>query len=225
MTVSTSAQRLGIFGGTFDPVHVAHLELAGRAIEQARLDELIFVPCSKPPHKDQAQATDRQRLEMLQLVAAKLINASVSNYEVKKSSTSYTVETLEFLKETNPNKQLVFCLGGDSLNDFTQWHRWQDILDIAHLAVMRRGLDTNTVSLNQPSLNERIVHSADELIAEHGQILTIDAPVMSVSASLIRERIQAAIKKSINSIKEDRVLSEYLDLEVLNYIVENKVYQ
>ena len=89
-----SPKRLGILGGTFDPVHLGHIKLAELALAQAELDELILVPCHLPPHRDAVHASPEDRLAMVRLTVSAHAEISVSDFELNKSSTSYTVETL-----------------------------------------------------------------------------------------------------------------------------------
>lgn len=220
-------ERIGVLGGTFDPVHLAHVELAKRAIEQCQLSGLIVVPCAQPPHRDLAQASNEQRLDMLQLVFAGLAQVRFCEYELTKPSTSYTVETLEFLRAQHTDAQLVFCLGADSLKRFKRWHRWQDILSIAHLAVMNRddavgGFDKEA---GEMPFAEIRVSSVEEMNKPAGQILEIQTPVMPVSATLIREHIKACSRSEKKQFERDVVLNTWLDSDVLSYIVNNKVYQ
>lgn len=230
---SKTSRRVGVLGGTFDPIHLAHIELATQAIEQCQLTELVFVPCSQPPHREQAQASNQQRYEMLMLAVEDLAHVSICDYELTKSSLSYTVETLEFLAESYPGRQLVFCLGGDSLNDFTFWHRWQDILNIAHLAVMRRSEDASKNCNQQRQgkkdvLADRKIESVGQMNKNAGQIIQITAPDLQISATLIRERIKHCANVTSNAgeqLSRDSLLSRWLAPKVLEYIIDNKVYQ
>ena len=228
LTEAQPVQRLGVFGGTFDPVHLAHIELARRVIEQGRLGGLILLPCSRPPHREPAQATDRQRLDMLRLASSGLENVDICDYELTKPAVSFTVETLEYLVKIHADTQLVFCLGEDSLKSFTRWHRWQDILNIAHLAVMNRGSESGASRKSMSGSDVfagRKIDSVDKMQKKSGQILQIEAPQAPVSASLIRERIRVCANDPKQPFERDPVLGTWLDPRVLEYIVETSLYQ
>lgn len=214
--------RVGIFGGTFDPVHLAHTHLARLAIEQCKLDQMIVVPCSRPPHRSPARASDQQRVEMLSLAMEELPNSLICDYELKKESLSYTVETLEFLTAEKPGCQLVFCLGGDSLRSFTQWHRWRDILKLANLAVMARE-ELNSANL-EPCLAELVVTSMDDVTETQGQILMLETPDFAISSTLIRQHLERDIECGRDFMR-DPLLTENIAPKVLSYMIDNKVYQ
>lgn len=236
-------RRIGVLGGTFDPVHLAHVELARQAIAQCQLTELIVVPCALPPHRSPAQASNLQRMHMLKLAFAGMADIRLCDYELTKTSMSYTVETVEFISGRYPDAQLLFCLGADSLRDFTTWHRWQDILSTSHLAVMNRdntgaeihveisestladSLADSLVDSLADSLADRRVNTFAEINKQAGQILEVKTPAMPVSATLIREHIKACSQNANKQFEKDVVLSTWLDPKVLNYIVNNKVYQ
>ena len=114
--------RLGIFGGTFDPVHYGHLLLAELCREACRLDQVWFVPAATPPHKSPRAITPAgQRLEMLELAVGGNECFAVSRLEVDRGGVSYTVDTLAELKAADPQRELFFLLGGDSLKDLPHW--------------------------------------------------------------------------------------------------------
>lgn len=132
--------RLGIFGGTFDPVHYGHLLLAEQCREQCRLDEVCFVPAGIPPHKmSQTIASGTARAEMLELAIAGHEKFSVDRRELKKPAAAFTVETLAEFNSEDPTRELFFLMGADSLRDFPTWREPQRILELATLAVVNRG--------------------------------------------------------------------------------------
>jgi len=132
-------ERLGVLGGMFDPVHRGHIKAAQYALEILRLDRIRLVPCYLPNHRGPASAPAEERLEMLRLATAGLPNLEVDDIEVTRRGTSYTADTLSAYKESLPDATLVFILGADAYAGFTQWHNWQHILELAHLALLARG--------------------------------------------------------------------------------------
>ena len=131
--------RLGIFGGTFDPVHFGHLLLAECCREQCRLDRVWFMPNAVSPHKQNVEITSADhRIEMLLLAIAGNAAFEVSRHEIGRGGVSYTVETLEHLQKEDPTRELFFLMGGDSLADLPDWREPARICELATLVAVRR---------------------------------------------------------------------------------------
>jgi len=133
-----SGKPIGIFGGTFDPVHFGHLRPASELAEACDLAEIRFLPCRIPVLKDMPHASDELRLEMLTAAIADTPGFSVDSRELGRSGPSYSYDTLLELRRENPDASLCFMIGLDAWQGFTQWHRWQDILSLAHVVVAQR---------------------------------------------------------------------------------------
>jgi nicotinate-nucleotide adenylyltransferase len=131
--------RLGIFGGSFDPVHFAHLLLAETCREQCRLDEVWFLPAAAPPHKRQRTLSPaHHRLAMLQLATAGHDAFRASALEIQRGGVSYTVQTLEQIQQQQPAAELFFLMGADSLRDFPTWRDPERVCQLAIPVVVRR---------------------------------------------------------------------------------------
>src|SRR5271166_5246780 len=131
--------RIGVFGGTFDPVHLGHLILAEQCREQGRLDQVLFVPAASPPHKQsQALTPFAQRVEMLALAIAGQPAFRIDELEKDRPGPSYTVDTLEQLKERQPAAELFLILGSDTLLDLPHWHGPARVAALATLVVVAR---------------------------------------------------------------------------------------
>ena len=131
--------RLGLFGGSFDPVHLGHLELARCCAEQAALDEVWFVPAAHQPLKPGGpQATNDQRLAMLQVAIADQHDMKTSSIEIERGGVSYTIETLQEVRRQMPDAELFFLMGADSLADLPHWRHPQQICQLCTLLVVRR---------------------------------------------------------------------------------------
>lgn len=128
--------KIGLFGGTFNPPHKTHLNMARMAVEQLGLDKLIIMPCGDPPHK-KTDVNKFARLDMCKIAFGGI--GEVSDYEITKVGKSYTVDTLTYLREIYPNDQLYLIIGEDSFRDFEKWYQPQQILQLATLAVCERG--------------------------------------------------------------------------------------
>lgn len=175
--------RLGIFGGTFDPVHYGHLLLAEQCREHCRLDEVRFLPAGIPPHKlAQTIASATARAEMLELAVAGHDAFSVDRRELKKQAACFTVETLAELHNEDPARELFFLMGADSLRDFPTWREPARILELATLAVVNRG-DTPPPDLEP--LRRQFGPRVDDRL----QFVTI--PGLDLASSDIRRRVAA----------------------------------
>lgn len=130
--------RIGVLGGTFDPIHIGHLRPALEVQQQLRLDEIRLVPCHRTSHRQQPERSSALRSQMAKLAAAELPNFIVDERELKREALSYTADTLAELHREYPDAELYFLMGSDSFDYFQRWHRWQEILELATLVVMTR---------------------------------------------------------------------------------------
>jgi nicotinate-nucleotide adenylyltransferase len=175
--------RLGIFGGTFDPVHYGHLLLAEQCREQCRLDEVWFLPAGIPPHKQsRAIAPGNARVEMLEFAVAGHPSFRIDRRELVRNGPSYTVETLGELQAEDPSRELYFLVGADSLSDFPTWREPSRILELAMLAVVNR-VDAPPCPLD--GIRQALGAGAEQRI----QFVTI--PGIGLSSSDIRRRIRS----------------------------------
>src|SRR5947209_11570004 len=130
--------RVGIFGGTFDPIHIAHLVLAEQCREQGRLDEVRFLLAARPPHKPEPCAPFTQRAEMVTLAISGQPAFRVEEIERDRPGPSYTADTLAALHRNAPDAELVLIIGADSLRDMPLWHEPARIVQLAELLVVAR---------------------------------------------------------------------------------------
>jgi nicotinate-nucleotide adenylyltransferase len=132
--------RVGVFGGTFDPIHLGHLILAEQCREQATLEQVLFVPAALPPHKQQQSLTPfAQRVEMLALAISGHSPFRIEELEKDRPGPSYTVDTLTELQGKRPGDELFFIIGADSLNELVGWYQPKRILELATILVAARG--------------------------------------------------------------------------------------
>ena len=178
--------RLGVLGGTFDPVHLGHLRLAETAREQMGLDRVVFVPAGLPWRKAGASiAPAGHRLSMLRLATACNPAFEVSDLEVAREGPSYTAETLEALAEAHPGAELFFLLGEDALADLPNWYQPERIRELATLAVARRP--------GEPV----------EAGGSNGAVVWLEMPRLEISATEIRDRVRSGL--SIRYLVPDAV--------------------
>ena len=132
--------RIGIYGGTFDPPHIGHLNAAEAARDQLGIDRLILIPAGIPPHKrlQMSSASGEDRLEMVKLAAEHLKGAEVSDTEIKRTGKSFTSDTVRQIKQSAPNDDIYLFIGTDMLMIFEEWHEFQSIFDMCTLAVFAR---------------------------------------------------------------------------------------
>ncbi len=129
---------IGIFGGTFDPIHYGHLRTAFELLQALRLGEVRFMPNGDPPHREQMIASTEQRLAMVKAAIAGQAGFTLDDRETRRSGPSYTVDTLSALRAELPDRSLCLIVGMDSFLTLPSWHQWREILKLAHLVVAHR---------------------------------------------------------------------------------------
>lgn len=184
--------KVGILGGTFDPVHLGHLLLAQEALEQLSLDEVLFIPAGEPWRKSNRPITDAtHRLAMLQLAIDGNHAFGLSDIEVRRDGPTYTADTLAALAGERLDDAFWFIVGADALADLPNWHEPERIVRHAMLAVAPRDAqEVNVATLTVPGLSP-------------GRIVQFDAPRIAISSSDIRARAGAG--RSLRYLVPDRV--------------------
>ena len=205
---------LGLFGGTFDPVHFGHLRLAEEAIGNLGLGGVRWIPAGQPPHRGAPQVTGQQRLEMVLRSTAGNARFSVDASEVEAAAPSYTVHTLERLRdELGLDRPLVLLVGADAFAGLPTWHRWRDLFGLAHIAVAQRpGFPVAAGNLPPELAAEfttRLSDAAGLQLAPAGGIVTFTMTQLAISATRLRELL--ATGKSVRYLLPDGVL-DYINL-------------
>ena len=131
-------QPIGLFGGTFDPIHYGHLRTAFELWQELRLTEVRFMPAGSPPHREQPYATPELRLKMVEAAVASQPAFVVDDREVRRTGVSYSVDTLTEVRKEFPDRSLCLLLGMDAFLGLPNWHRWRELLDLAHIVVAHR---------------------------------------------------------------------------------------
>ena len=131
-------QPIGLFGGTFDPIHYGHLRTAFELWQMLRLTEVRFLPAGNPPHREQPLASAELRLRMVRAAVAGEPAFTVDDREMRRSGVSYSVETLAELRAEHPRRSLCLLLGMDAFLGLPHWHRWRELLELAHVVVAHR---------------------------------------------------------------------------------------
>ena len=211
------SEALGLFGGTFDPVHFGHLRLAEEAIEQLGLGGVRWIPAGQPPHRDTPRVTAVQRLDMVLRSTAGNARFSVDASEVEAAAPSYTVHTLERLRRELGGKQaLVLLVGADAFAGLPTWYRWRDILALAHVAVSHRpGFPVEASCLPEELaalFAERQSTPGALNAAPGGAIVPFAMTQLAISATQIRQLLAAG--RSARYLLPDPVL-DYIKLHQL----------
>lgn len=132
-------EKAGLFGGTFDPVHLGHLRAAEEIREELSLNRIFFIPAAIPPHKDETHITpSRHRLEMLKLAVRENPHFEICDYELRKKSTSYTVDTLRYLNTTYPGSEFYFIVGNELFSEIETWKEYKELFKLSNFAVITR---------------------------------------------------------------------------------------
>lgn len=198
-------KKYGIIGGTFDPIHFAHLYIAYEAKEELDLDKVIFMPAGSPPHKRDKRVTEASlRYKMVYEAIKDYEGFEVSDYEIKKEGLSYTYQTLEHLKKENSDAELYFITGADCLINLNKWVKVDRILELANLVVFGR-----------PGFRKEDLLEEKALVEEkYGiDIIFLNFKDLDISSTDIRKRI-----------KLGKRIEFFLPKEVNSIIKENKLY-
>ena len=199
--MSEKKKRIGIMGGTFDPIHIGHLILGETAYHQFHLDNVLFMPAGNPPHKQDREnrATDSQRVEMVRLAIASNPHFTLSMEEMHREGYSYTYRTLERLKKRYPDTEYYFILGADSLYTFDEWKEPARILGACTILVGTRN-HTSDEKL------DRVIEHLEEKY--HGQIEKLESLNIDISSKMIRSWIEKGRSLAYYAGSGDRIYSE-----------------
>lgn len=192
-------QKIGLLGGTFDPIHNGHLKIAGIVQRQLGLHKVIFIPAGILPHKAQSLATVKDRLAMVKLALRGKKKFIISDYETKKKSPSYSVETVRYLKrKLGKQAEFFFIIGADAFNEIHTWRQWQELLRLCEFVVINR--PGYKIALPQKSVAAKIT------------VMRIVG--IPISATTIRQQIRG-----------NRSISKLVPTAVNKYIKKNQLYQ
>ena len=200
------SKKIGIMGGTFDPIHIGHLILAEDAYVELGLDEVLFMPAGHPPHKvlGKGRATNDQRTEMVRRAIEGNDHFSLSLYEMKKEGLSYTYQTLEMLSNNEKGIELYFIMGADSLFEFKTWKEPERIASLCTI-----------VAAGRPGRGEEdLTACIDELRRiMDAKIVRLDTPDIDISSTMLRKRAS-----------EGLTIRYYVPDKVAEYIKERGLY-
>lgn len=197
---SPEVQRIGVMGGTFDPIHLGHLMIAEAVWNEYRLDKILFIPSANPPHKSNVLTSAKHRFNMALLATCSNPHFEVSSIEMERKGPSYTVDTIKELKQIyGPKAELYFIIGADSIKELPTWHNIDELLTLCHFVATRRpGYEPDL------KLVEEDYKDAD--------IRVLETPELEISSTDIRRRIKKGY--SIQYITTEQV-QQYIRKEGL----------
>lgn len=206
---------IGIYGGTFNPVHYGHLRTAIEVLEDFQLSELRLLLSAQPPHRQRPSVTAQQRLQMLQLAVTGTPSMLIDTRELERSGPSYMVDSLAAMRKEAMyrHRPILLFIGADAFASLTSWHQWQQLFDYAHIVVMSR--PQHEIGVLPEFFKQRLAQSKQTLSAvNHGYLYFHNVTRLSISSSMIRKKIAA--KQNLHFLLPD---------EVIKYIHEHKLYQ
>ncbi len=217
------AEKLGILGGTFNPIHYGHLAAAEEVRERLRLDRVLFVPSFLPPHKQEADIpTAEQRMEMVRLATRGNTSFEPSEVELRRGGRSYSIDTIEALRRDRPGAELYFITGIDSFLDIQTWHEWERLLTFCKFVVLSRPgyhfsdlLKIGFMREASQQVKELDLGERTHAVVQSGpfEIHLELIPLYDISSTDIRRRV-----------KEGARLKYLLPEAVETYIIKNKLY-
>lgn len=198
--------RVGVYGGTFAPIHNGHVETAKLFMEQMRLDYLYVIPTGDPPHKELGEYDEaRHRLEMCRRAFAGVDGVIVSDMEIEREGKSYTVDTLKELAA--PHRRLLLLFGTDMVLSFDKWYRYREILELCYPVYVRRDKDA--------MIDNMIVKKLAKYYSETGKMFR----------KLVGEPIEITSTQIREAVKNGKSISHLVPPAVEKYIIENQLYR
>lgn len=206
---------VGIYGGTFDPVHYGHLTAAKNIQEQLALEEVRMVVSARPPHREKPRVDEAERYHLLQLAVQNSGGLVADDCEIKRTGPSYMVDTLSDYRQQMPDSALVLILGMEAFNSFTSWHRWEEIMSLAHIVITSRFGYANELSDSVSAYAEQFItdDKAQLRLCTHGKIYIQSVAPVDISSTQIRRRI-----------KNKETLKDLMPDCCMNYINQHSLY-
>jgi len=203
---------IGIYGGTFNPVHYGHLRTALEVNELFDLDDIRLLPCSLPAHRENPSVNAQMRLQMLQLAVKDYPQLQVDSREIDRAGISYMVDTLAEVRAESPGTPIILFMGADAFNGLSGWHQWQALFDYAHIVVMTRPQFIRNKLADFYS--DKLVSSRESLnLSVSGKIFFQKVRDLDISATDIR-----------NAFIENKNPSFLLPESIIEYIRAHKLY-
>lgn len=205
-------KRIGIFGGTFDPIHNGHLHLVLACLKELSLDEVKLIPLNIPAHRDLPQSNNTHRLSMLKLAIKEYKTLNVDTRELDQEQTSYTVNTLRSLRNEFPDEALYLIVGADAFAKFDTWKDWQEIIGLANIVIAKRPEHVIQPSEELENWVQNLKDKPCQQGGLYGTLYEIQTDMLAISSTTIRQQIS-----------QDGT-SNKLPAKVLDYILTHNLY-
>ncbi|HWU66633.1 MAG TPA: nicotinate-nucleotide adenylyltransferase [Methylophilus sp.] len=209
---------IGIFGGTFNPIHNGHLALAQTVLDTLHCTQIRVIPAAVPPHKEAPAVTAQHRATMVKLAIQSQPTFVLDTCELDRQGPSYTIETLHLLRTRFPDQALCLMMGQDSYQKLPTWHRWLELLDYCHLLVVHRADKEKTLTLHPEHEGKLVdIATAPQAFSAHanGLISFLTQAPPDISSTRTREQLRQA----------DNAVRNQIPSAVWQYIQENRLYQ
>lgn len=215
MKLKTLDSPIGILGGTFDPIHLGHIEIARRIFTQCALQEIRFIPCFNPPHRSSPIASPEERLTMVQIALSYFPHFVVDDREIKRKGISYMVDTLKSLRANFPHTPFFFILGEDAFIHLFTWYQWKTVKNQVHFIVVHRGQNSENIPPEMRQwFYEKQTDSLEILYKQlAGNIYFFKTPTINISSTSVRQELKSGLKP------------KGLDEAVYRYILERGIYR
>lgn len=210
MEEQVNSKPIGILGGTFDPIHLGHIYIALAVLEKLKLQEIKFLPCYQPVHRNLPSASPKDRVAMINIGIKDYNSFTVDEREFRRGGPSYMIDTLISLRNEYPTTPLCLILGMDAYSNIQTWKRWQELLEYAHFIVVTRPCLHPSVQALKPFETSEKAKLFEQL---SGSILFLDIKPCDITATEIRRRI-----------KEKQEVTPLLPPGVYDYILEHRLY-
>nr|WP_193988621.1 nicotinate-nucleotide adenylyltransferase [Lelliottia steviae] len=207
---------IAIFGGTFDPIHLGHINMAEQCVQQCGLNTLYFMPCAIPAHKAKPGISDEHRVNMLKLAIENNSHFAIDYRELNREGASYSLLSLQELRAENPSTPIMFLIGMDSFNNLDKWFKWQEIVKLCHIVVYQRPGQSCQV---MGELADYKTH------AETGDLHQLAHNPAGKLFFLNGLQVDAASSKIRKKILLDDDMTELLPHSVGQYIAQHHLYQ
>ncbi|WP_404340541.1 nicotinate-nucleotide adenylyltransferase [Pseudoalteromonas mariniglutinosa] len=204
---------IAIFGGTFDPIHLGHINMAKECVKQCQLDTLYFMPCATPAHKAAPRISNTHRIKMLELAIQPYSYFALDLRELSRQGPSYSLLSLQEVRAEYPQQPILFLIGMDSFNNLDKWYRWHDIVKLCHIVVYQRPAQndqpsTAVLAYQQQAQTNDVTELTQSL---SGKLFFLKGIEISAASSEIRKRLPLA--------------TELLTPQVSQYIAQQQLYQ